>query len=113
MSIKKSKFTKRRNRTELVLESPEFQVYRVKSGHDGIKERPTKILMNDLIDEESMMNLRKAISYLDSEKEDEVVLIAKVKARRITCNYLKFIIEKNTHSIINGNRLNVICEWVN
>lgn len=112
MSIKKSKLTRRRNRTELVLESPNFQVFRIKNGMEGTKERPTNIYMDDLIDEESMMNLRKAISYLDSKKEDEVVLIAKVKTRKITCNYLKFIIEKSTHSIINGSRLNVICEWV-
>lgn len=110
--MNKIKIIKQRIRAELVLKLPDFQIYRVKNGLNGIEERITKIYMEDLIDESSLMNLKNAVGYLEMSLEDEVFLIAKVKTKRISCNYLKLIIEKKSTSQYHTNQLKVICEWV-
>jgi len=96
----------------LIVELPNFQIYRIIAKEDRILKRPTRIHMDELLDENSVINLQNAIGYLENKKEQEVVLIAKVKSKKINCNYLKLIMGIDGLFYPDENQLNIVCEWI-
>lgn len=110
--LKKIKPTRNKNRVNLILKCPSYEIFRIKEDDIVLEEVSSRIKVYDLIDDNSMNNLRQAVHYLETEKEDEVTLVVKVKTKKLRCNYLKFIIENRMSSDYYNSCFDVTCEWI-
>lgn len=110
--LKKDKPTRTKNRVNLILKCPSYEIVRIKEDDNIPIEISSRIRIYDLIDHTSMDNLRQAVHYLETEKEDEVTLVVKVKTKKLRCNYLKFIIENRMSSDYFNSCFDVTCEWI-